>query len=301
MTKHRLLGAVLSTFLALPVLGAEPLQETEFTSTDAIRLLNAKGWSFSYSPGKPVRRLDILIYEERTDQAGKTETTIRHSCMLGMLPKERVFPIKMLLVGNELHAMIDAAKSSIKVSEDFTLGAAEYRKTGDCKEDKNGRRFLIEMGNKNEFKGKGPFKSELKFKIFENLDQATLKLLLDGGQIPETAMAEQGSNERYETPDSSDTDEDRADRQSSPFPQVADSALSKKEADDPADGYFHAYLLTREAEKAANREESMRHLEEALGGFMAVKRRFPDWKTSLVDARIQRTQKALAALSEIER
>jgi hypothetical protein len=186
MTKHRLLGAVLSMFLALPVLGAEPLQETEFTSTDAIRLLNAKGWSFSYSPAKPVRRLDILIYEERTDQAGKTETTIRHSCMLGMLPKERIFPIKMLLVGNELHAMIDAAKSSIKVSEDFTPGAAEYRKTGDCKEDKNGRRFLIEVGIKNEFKGKGSFKSELKFKIYENLDQAALKLLLDGGQIPET-------------------------------------------------------------------------------------------------------------------
>jgi hypothetical protein len=106
--------------------------------------------------------------------------------MLGMLPKERIFPIKMLLVGNELHAMIDAAKSSIKVSEDFTPGAAEYRKTGDCKEDKNGRRFLIEVGIKNEFKGKGSFKSELKFKIYENLDQAALKLLLDGGQIPET-------------------------------------------------------------------------------------------------------------------
>lgn len=186
MTKHRLLGAVLSTFLALPVFGAEPLQETEFTSTDAIRLLNAKGWSFTYSPAKPVRRLDILIYEERTDQAGKTVTTIRHSCMLGMVPKERVFPIKMLIVGNELHAMIDAAKSSIKVSEDFTLGAAEYIQTGDCKEDQSGRRFLIEVGNKKDFKGQAPFKNALKFKIYENLDQPKLKLLLDGGQIPET-------------------------------------------------------------------------------------------------------------------
>lgn len=189
MTKHRLLVAVLSTFLAWPLSGAEPLQETEFTSTDALRILNAKGWSFSYSPAKPARRLDILIYEERTDQAGKTETKIRHSCMLGMRAQERIFPIKLLLVGNELHAMIDASKSSIKISDDFGAGSAQYRRTGDCKEDKNGRRFLVEVGNKHEFKGQPPFKSELKFKIYENLDQATLKLLLDGGQIPDTAKA----------------------------------------------------------------------------------------------------------------
>ena len=127
-----------------------------------------------------------MIYEERTDQAGKTKTTIRHACMLGMLPRERVFPIKMLLVGNELHTMIDAAGRSIRVSEDFAPDAAYYQQTGDCKEDQSGRRFLIEVGNKKDFKGQAPFKNALKFKIYENLDQPQLKLLLDGGQIPET-------------------------------------------------------------------------------------------------------------------
>ena len=191
MTRTCLLAAF-GMFLALPLLGAGELKGTEFTADDAMRMLNAKGWSFTYSPAKPVGRLDILIFEERTDQAGNTKTTVRHACMLGMVRRERVFPIKLLIVGNEIHARIDAAGGTVKVSEDFALGAVEYRRTGDCKEDQKGRRFLIEVGNKKEFKGQGTFKNELKFKIYEDLDQPTLKLLLDGGLIPETAQAGQG-------------------------------------------------------------------------------------------------------------
>lgn len=76
------------------------------------------------------------------------------------------------------------------------------------------------------------------------------------------------------------------------------SVLSKKEFDDPADGYFHAYLLTREAEKATNQEESIRNLEEALGYFRAVKKKYPDWKPAMVDARTQLTEESLDRLAK---
>ena len=191
MIPRKYIVAILGLILAWPLCGADPLKETEFTARDAIRLLNAKAWSFSYSPPKPVRRLDVLIYEERTDDAGKTRTTIHYGCTLGMLPKERIFPIKLLLVGNDLHIAIDSSANKIKVSDEFVPKPVGYRKTGDCKEDKNRRRFLIEVGNEKENNGQAPFKNELKFRIYENLDQPTLNLLLGGGQPPETAKAEQ--------------------------------------------------------------------------------------------------------------
>jgi len=79
---------------------------------------------------------------------------------------------------------------------------------------------------------------------------------------------------------------------------MTQSVLSKKEFDDPADGYFHAYLLTREAEKTTNQEESIRNLQEALGYFRAVKKQYPDWKIAMVDARTQLTEESLNRLSK---
>jgi hypothetical protein len=68
--------------------------------------------------------------------------------------------------------------------------------------------------------------------------------------------------------------------------------------EDPVDGYFAAYLLVREAEKSEVQEKSIRSYREALGYFNAVKEKFPDWKTAMVDNRIELTTKNLALLTE---
>lgn len=184
--KCHILHPLLSIIIFCSVAGAGELKETEFSARDALTLLNAQAWSFSYSPSNPTRRLNVLIYETRTEK-GKVKTLIHHACTLGMLPVERVFKIKMLLVENELHTSIDAGRRSIKVSDDFITGTFEYRKGGNAVKDDEGRQFMLEIGNEKEYKGKAPFKTELKFKVFENLDQATLKQLLNGGQPPQTA------------------------------------------------------------------------------------------------------------------
>ena len=82
--------------------------------------------------------------------------------------------------------------------------------------------------------------------------------------------------------------------------ETTQSVLSKKEFDDPADGYFHAYLLMREAEKTTNQEKSIRNLQEALGYFRAVKQRYPDWKTEMDEARTRVTEDSLTRVSKIE-
>jgi hypothetical protein len=82
--------------------------------------------------------------------------------------------------------------------------------------------------------------------------------------------------------------------------EIVQPVLSKKEFDDPADGYFYAYVLTREAEKKTEQKESIRDLEEALGYLRAVKKRYPDWKTAMVEARSESTKESLIQISKNE-
>jgi hypothetical protein len=89
-------------------------------------------------------------------------------------------------------------------------------------------------------------------------------------------------------------------KSSSSSSKVTDSVLSEMEFDEPKDGYSHGSLLTYEAEKATDPVESIRHLEAALAYFRAVKKRFPDWKQSMIDARIQRTEELLDVLPKNE-
>ena len=74
------------------------------------------------------------------------------------------------------------------------------------------------------------------------------------------------------------------------------SVLSKTGFEDPTDGYFHAYALTREAERATDPDDAIRSLQEALGYLREVKKRHPEWKTGMVDARIQTTEESLAGI-----
>ena len=78
------------------------------------------------------------------------------------------------------------------------------------------------------------------------------------------------------------------------------SILSKKEFEDPADGYFNAYVLTREAKKKTEQKESIRDLEEALGYLRAIKKRYPDWKTAMVEARTESTKESISRISKNE-
>ena len=179
-------GLSLSGFL----FAGDLMKQTEFTKDDALSMILGKGWSFSYAPTKPVGRLDLLIFEEKTDEAGKTTTTVRRGTMLGMgAPREGPFDIKLLLVGEVLHLSIDSGGSTIKLSDSFAFSAVQYRGDKGCKEDAQGRWSLIEIGNSEDYKGNPPFNMQLKFKIFENLDQPSLDKLLRGDSPPETTDA----------------------------------------------------------------------------------------------------------------
>ena len=74
------------------------------------------------------------------------------------------------------------------------------------------------------------------------------------------------------------------------------SVLSKTGFEDPSDGYFHAYALTREAEKATDPDDSIRNLQEALGYLREVKKRYPEWKIVMVDTRIRKTEESLVGI-----
>jgi hypothetical protein len=84
-------------------------------------------------------------------------------------------------------------------------------------------------------------------------------------------------------------------------PMVTEPVLSEMEFDDPKDGYSQGFLLMREAETATDPVESIRHLEAALAYFREVKKRSPDWKKSMIDGRIQRTEELLGVLPKIGR
>ncbi len=77
-----------------------------------------------------------------------------------------------------------------------------------------------------------------------------------------------------------------------------DSVFSEKGFDDPADAYFHAYLLTKKADEAANRDDAVGHLQEAIIHIEAVRMRFPDWKIVMVEGRLKDTQEKLARVSD---
>jgi hypothetical protein len=83
-------------------------------------------------------------------------------------------------------------------------------------------------------------------------------------------------------------------------PKATDLVLPEMDFDDPKDGYSQGFLLTREAEKATDPVASIRQLEAALAYFREVKKRFPDWKQSMIDGRIQRTEELLGVLPKNE-
>jgi negative regulator of sigma E activity len=67
---------------------------------------------------------------------------------------------------------------------------------------------------------------------------------------------------------------------------------------EPQDGYFKAYRKVKEAEKAKTPDQAVLCYREALACFQSVQTRFPDWKTSMVDARIKTTRACLNRASQ---
>ena len=75
------------------------------------------------------------------------------------------------------------------------------------------------------------------------------------------------------------------------------SAETLKEFKDPSDGYFMGYLKFRSSKDMTRPEDTQRYLKQADFYFQAVKKRFPDWKPEMVNARIEKTKEALAKVS----
>lgn len=75
---------------------------------------------------------------------------------------------------------------------------------------------------------------------------------------------------------------------------------SKLSFDDPAVAYLRAYCSFKDAEKTNDRKESMRLLDDAAAYYQAVQEQLPDWKPSMVNARIQQTKELRTKLSTAE-
>ncbi len=96
---------------------AQQVDETDLTSDDVLSLINADAWAFSYKPKIPTKSLHLLVYEELTDEKGKTTTSIRKAMWMGMRPNpDRVFKIMMILKDRELNSRISAAVARPSIS-----------------------------------------------------------------------------------------------------------------------------------------------------------------------------------------
>lgn len=70
--------------------------------------------------------------------------------------------------------------------------------------------------------------------------------------------------------------------------------------EEPSDGYFQAYLLTRNAEsllnqgqQASTREAVLEQFEKSYAYFLGVRETAPDWKAQMVLARLEKTKSSL--------
>jgi hypothetical protein len=70
--------------------------------------------------------------------------------------------------------------------------------------------------------------------------------------------------------------------------------------EEPSDGYFHAYLMSRDAEKLlaqgeqpSNREDVLELLEKSYAYFLGVRETAPDWKVQMVLGRLEKTKSSL--------
>jgi hypothetical protein len=70
--------------------------------------------------------------------------------------------------------------------------------------------------------------------------------------------------------------------------------------EDPSDGYFQAYLFTRNAESLFNQGEQsatkdaiLKEFEKSYAYFLGVREIAPDWKVQMVSARLEKTQRSL--------
>lgn len=70
------------------------------------------------------------------------------------------------------------------------------------------------------------------------------------------------------------------------------------EAEDPAELYYQAYLVNRDAELTEEPAIKRQKMQQALASFEAIKAQFPEWKTQMVETRIQFTKQRLAALTK---
>ena len=127
-----------------------------------------------------------------------------------------------------------------------------------------------------------PIKNRSRFNVTKDMKKAVRPIVCVACIILSLPACEKQRENHH----SSHSIPSKLDRSSNSFAtEMTQSILSKKEFDDPADGYFHAYLLMRGAEKATNQQESIRNFEEALGYLVAVNKRYPDWKPAMVAVR----------------
>jgi hypothetical protein len=70
--------------------------------------------------------------------------------------------------------------------------------------------------------------------------------------------------------------------------------------EEPSDGYFQAYLLTRNAESLLNQGDKdntkravLEQLEKSYAYFLGVRETAPDWKVQMVLARLEKTKDSL--------
>ncbi len=89
--------------------------------------------------------------------------------------------------------------------------------------------------------------------------------------------------------------------------EVSLVAQPEEVKEDPGDLYYQAYLksregssLSRDASNAKERELALQKFQESLDSFQAIKTKFPNWKSQMVDGRIELTIQQMAKLKQKE-
>lgn len=83
-------------------------------------------------------------------------------------------------------------------------------------------------------------------------------------------------------------------------PEISLVAQAEEITEDPADLYYQAYLLTREASNTQERDQALQKFQESLDRFQAIKTKYPHWKSQMVAGRIELTTQQIAKLKQTE-
>ncbi len=82
-----------------------------------------------------------------------------------------------------------------------------------------------------------------------------------------------------------------------PFKDSVSEIEPSKDFKDASAGYFRGYVLLQKAAKAEDQRDALVFYKQAYADFSGVKEKYPEWKTGMVENRIEMTREEIEKLS----